>query len=302
MRHFLSIPDFSKEEILETFESAAELKAQVKSGTAHRHLEGKALAMIFQKPSARTRVSFEVGMFQLGGHALYLGPNDIQIGKRESVADVARTLSRYVDVIMARLFGHEDIVELAEYAGVPVINGLTDLLHPCQVMADLFTIGEKLGRYENFKLTFIGDGNNMANSWLNMATRFSFQLHFAIPEGYDPDPEILQRARESGVGEIEIHRDPLQAAKQADVLYTDVWASMGQEAEAETRKRIFKNYQVNKAVLERARPNALVMHCLPAHRGEEITEEVLEGPQSIVFDEAENRLHVQKAIMLKLMT
>ncbi len=302
MRHFLSILDFSREEILATFQLAKELKDQQKRGVPHKHLEGKALAMIFQKPSARTRVSFEVGMFQLGGHALYLGPNDIQLGKREAVADVARTLSRYVDLIMARVFGHEDILELAEYATVPVINGLTDLLHPCQVMADLFTIEEKLGRREDFKLAFIGDGNNMAHSWLHMAARFGFQLHLAVPEGYDPDPAVVARAKAAGLSEIELHRDPALAARGADVLYTDVWASMGQEAEAEKRKQAFAGYQVNSDLLAHAKPEAVVMHCLPAHRGEEITEEVLEGPNSVVFDEAENRLHVQKAIMVKLMT
>lgn len=299
-RHFLSIADCSKEEIFEIFDLTRDLKEKQKQGVAHKMLEGKTLAMIFQKPSARTRVSFEVGMFQLGGHALYLGPNDIQIGQRESIADVALTLSRYVDAIMARLFGHEDIVELAEHASVPVINGLTDLLHPCQVMADLFTVLEKRANLANLKVAFIGDGNNVANSWLNMVARVPFALHFAIPQGYDPDQETLARARQNPDSDVQLFRDPREAARDADVIYTDVWASMGQESEAETRKKAFAAFQVNEDVLKVAKPDCLVMHCLPAHRGEEITAGVIDGPQSIVFDEAENRLHVQKAILVKL--
>jgi len=301
LKHFLAITDFSKEQILDVFDLATELKTKQKQGTAHRHLEGKTLAMIFQKPSARTRVSFEVGMFQLGGHALYLGPNDIQIGKRESVADVSRVLSRYVDIIMARLFGHDDILELAEFGSVPVVNGLTDLLHPCQVMADLFTVFEQKGQRDDFKICFIGDGNNVANSWINMAARLPMTLTFAIPEGYDPNADILKAARSTNISEIQIYRDPAEAARDADVIYTDVWASMGQESEAEKRKAAFKDYQVNAALMKVADPDCLVMHCLPAHRGDEITDEVIDGPNSVVFDEAENRLHVQKAIMVKLM-
>lgn len=300
MQHFLAITDFSKEQILDVFDLATELKTKQKQGTAHRHLDGTTLAMIFQKPSARTRVSFEVGMFQLGGHALYLGPNDIQIGKRESVADVARVLSRYVDIIMARLFGHDDILELAEFGSVPVVNGLTDLLHPCQVMADLFTVFEKKGQREGLKICFIGDGNNVANSWINMAARLPMTLTFAIPAGYDPDAGILESARSANLSEIRIYRDPAEAAKDADVIYTDVWASMGQEAEAEKRKAAFKDFQVNAALMEVADADCLVMHCLPAHRGDEITDDVIDGPNSVVFEEAENRLHVQKAIMVKL--
>lgn len=300
-KHFLAVTDLSVDEINEIFVLAEALKTQQQHGDRHRYLEGKTLAMIFQKPSARTRVSFEVGMFQLGGHALYLGPNDIQVGKRESVVDVAQTLSRYVDVIMARLFGHEIIVELAEHSRVPVINGLTDLLHPCQVMADLFTIREKRKEQETLKVTYIGDGNNVANSWINMASRVPMTLHLAIPEGYDPEQQMLDQIAQQEVSQIEILRDPLEAAREANVLYTDVWASMGQEREAATRKVAFKNYQVNGALLEQAHADCLVMHCLPAHRGEEITADVISGPNSIVFDQAENRLHVQKAIMVKLL-
>ncbi|RMF60862.1 MAG: ornithine carbamoyltransferase [Calditrichaeota bacterium] len=300
-RHFISIADWSKEEILATFDLAKELKQKQKNGEEHRLLAGKALAMIFQKPSARTRVSFEVGMFQLGGHALYLGPNDIQVGKRESIADVARTLSRFVDIIMARLFGHEDIIELAENAGVPVINGLTDLLHPCQIMADVLTIWEHRGNLDELKVAYIGDGNNVANSWINMAAKLPMTLSLGVPEGYEPDAEILQYARDAGVSDIQVHHDPVEAVKDADVVYTDVWASMGQEAEAEKRKAVFRPFQVDSRLLAYAKEDCSVMHCLPAHRGEEITSEVIDGPHSIVFDEAENRLHVQKAIMVKLL-
>ncbi|MFQ5705871.1 MAG: ornithine carbamoyltransferase [bacterium] len=300
-KHFLSIAELSRDEIFEIFDLARDLKNRQKRGQEHKILAGKTLAMIFQKPSARTRVSFEVGMFQLGGHALYLGPNDIQIGKRESISDVARTLSRFVDIIMARMFGHADIVELAEFASVPVINGLTDLLHPCQIMADLFTILEHRQQLEDLKITYIGDGNNVANSWLNMATRVPMTLNLAIPEEYDPPEEILAQATSSEISHVQIFRNPAEACEGCHVLYTDVWASMGQEAEAEQRKKAFRDFQVNQALLQRADPKCLVMHCLPAHRGEEITDEVIEGPRSVVFDEAENRLHVQKAILVKLL-
>ncbi|MFQ5603937.1 MAG: ornithine carbamoyltransferase [bacterium] len=299
-KHFLAISDLTREEIEDIFKLTEELKSKQKAGEAHAYLQGKTLAMIFQKPSARTRVSFEVGMFQLGGHALYLGPNDIQIGKREAIGDVAQTLSRYVDMIMARLFGHEDILELAEHASAPVINGLTDLLHPCQIMADVFTIFEKIHRIHDFKITYIGDGNNVANSWLNIASKLPMTLHLAVPAGYEPDAAILKTAQEQNLSDIQILHDPVEAARDADVVYTDVWASMGQEGEVEQRKRVFKDFQVNAQVMQAANPDCLVMHCLPAHRGEEITRDVIDGPNSIVFDEAENRLHVQKAIMVKL--
>ncbi len=299
-KHFLSISDSSKDEILDIFDLAEDLKAKQKNGEPHKILEGNTLAMIFAKPSARTRVSFEVGMFQLGGHALYLGQNDIQIGKRESVGDVSQVLSRYVDIIMARLFGHEDILELAKHADVPVVNGLTDLLHPCQVMADLFSVFEKKGRREDLRIAYIGDGNNVTNSWINIASKIPMTLNLGCPEGYDPDSEILRNAKDATVSEIQIFRNPAEAVQDADVIYTDVWASMGQENEAEKRKVAFREFRVNADLLKHAASDCLVMHCLPAHRGDEITDDVIDGPHSIVFDEAENRLHVQKAIMVKL--
>jgi len=300
-KDFLTIPDLTADEIHATFRLAIELKAKTKQSETHHILDGQTLAMIFQKPSARTRVSFEVGMFQLGGHALYLAPADIGLGKRESVADVARVLSRYNDGIMARVFGHNDVVQLAENASVPVINGLSDLAHPCQVMADMLTVLEHCGRAENLKIVYIGDGNNMANSWINYASRIPITLHLACPEGYDPDSAVMENAKATGLSEIVIQRDPVEAVHDADILYTDVWASMGQEEEAEARKAIFRPYQVNEALVNKAKPDVKVMHCLPAHRGDEITDGVMDGPHAIVFDEAENRMHVQKAIMVQLM-
>ena len=301
VKHFLSIADLTRYEIEDILNLAIELKGKQKRGEAEPLLKGKTLAMVFQKPSARTRISFEVGMFQLGGHALYLAPTDIGVGTREAVKDIARVLSRYNDGIMARLFGHEDIIEMAEYAAVPVINGLTDLLHPCQVMADVLTILEHRKTLENLKVAFVGDGNNLAHSWLNFASRYPMNLVLAIPEGYDPDADVLKNARDAGISEIEIYRDPKKAVKDADVIYTDVWASMGQEAEAAKRKIDFKNFQVNDDLMASARKDTYVMHCLPAHRGEEITDSVIESQNSIVFDEAENRLHAQKAVMVRLM-
>jgi len=300
-KDFLAITDLTTEEIHEMFKLAIDIKTKLKKGKSYHVLEGQTLAMIFQKPSARTRVSFEVGMFQLGGHALYLSPNDIGIGKREAVKDIAQVFSRYNDGIMARLFGHEHIIELAENATIPVINGLTDLLHPCQVMGDMLTVLEHRGNFDGLKVAFVGDGNNLANSWLNMASRIPMVLNLAIPEGYDPDQTILENARKSGVSEINIFRDPADAVKGVDVIYTDVWASMGQEQEAEKRKKIFAPFQVNQKLVDLAKDDVKVMHCLPAHRGDEITDEVIDGPHSIVFDEAENRLHIQKAIMVALM-
>ncbi len=300
-RDFLAVTDLSREEIERVYHLSRELKAKQRSGEPHPLLQGKILAMIFQKPSARTRVSFEAGMVQLGGQAIYLAPSDIQMGKRESTADIARVLSRYCDAIMARVFSHNDVAELAAHASVPVINGLSDLLHPCQVLSDLFTIGEHLGRTEDFVLAWVGDGNNVCHSWLNMSTRFRFALRLAIPEGYDPDEQLLANAKRAGLSEIALFRDPREAVKGADVIYTDVWASMGQEAEAEQRKLAFRRFQVNEELLAHAAPGAKVMHCLPAHRGEEVTDGVLDGPQSIVFDQAENRLHVQKALLVFLL-
>lgn len=301
-KDFLAISDLTIDEINEIFDLTKELKAKNKKGETYHPLAGKTMAMIFQKPSARTRISFETGMYQLGGYALYLGPNDIQIGKREAVSDIARVISRYNDIIMARLFGHEDILELAEYASVPVINGLTDLLHPCQIMADAFTIMEHKGKIESLTIAYIGDGNNICNSWLNFALKFPFNLNLGIPEGYEPDKEILSMAKRANVSKIQIFHNPKLAAKNADVIYTDVWASMGQEKEAERRKMDFAGFQVDDALISHANDDCIVLHCLPAHRGEEITDSVVDGPHSVVFDEAENRMHVQKAIILKLMT
>ena len=298
--HFLSIADLSKEQIYEVFELSKQLKEKTKKREEHHLLKGYTLAMIFAKPSARTRISFETGIFQLGGSALYLAPSDIGIGKREAVKDIAQVISRYNDLIMARLFAHSDIIELAKYSRVPVINGLTDYNHPCQIMADAYTVLEHLGRVDNIKITYVGDGNNIANSWINFASKIPMHLVICTPRNYEPDTKTLEHARKAGISQIEILSDPKQAVKDADVVYTDVWASMGQEAEAEARKKIFAPYQLNSELLAHAKPGVKVMHCLPAHRGDEITDAVIDGPHSIVFDEAENRMHAQKAIMVML--
>lgn len=299
-KDFLSISQLTSQEIQDIFELSASLKEKTRRRETHHLLQGYSMAMIFAKPSARTRISFETGIYQLGGMAIYLSPQDIGIGKREAVKDVARVLSRYNNLIMARLFAHADIEELAEYSSVPVINGLTDYNHPCQIMADAFTILEHKGKIEGLKIVYVGDGNNVAHSWLNLAGRLAFHLVICTPESYQPDKATVQRAREAGISKIELMSDPMEAVAGADVVYTDVWASMGQEAEAAKRKVDFAGYQITPEMLSRAASNAIVMHCLPAHRGEEISEAVLESPQSVVFDEAENRLHVQKAIMVKL--
>ena len=300
-RDFLHITDFSRDEIVETFEKCAELKAKTKAREEHHILKGQTLAMLFQKPSTRTRISFEVGMYQLGGHAIYLSPNEVGLGKRESVADVARVLSRFNDGIMARVFGHDIVEELAEFASVPVINGLSDLVHPCQILGDLFTAFEHKGRYENLKIAYIGDGNNVTNSWINAAARLSLDLRVGCPEGYEPNMELVEKAKAEGKSEITIYNDPFDAVKDADIVYTDVWASMGQEDETAARKKIFAPFQINQKLVANAADDCLVEHCLPAHRGDEITDEVIDGPHSVVFDEAENRLHIQKAIMVTLM-
>lgn len=300
-KDFISIADYTREELEEIFALTTELKNKTKRGEEHHLCKGKTMAMIFAKPSARTRISFETGMYQLGGYALYLSPNDIGIGKREAVKDIARVVSRYNDIIMARLFDHAHILELAEYATVPVINGLTDYNHPCQIMADIYTILEKRGTLEGLKITYIGDGNNVANSWVNLASKLPMHLVICSPSGFEPDAETLTRAHDADISRIEIEHDPDVAVKNADVIYTDVWASMGQEEEAEKRRKIFMPYQVNSKLVSYAHDDVMVMHCLPAHRGEEITDEVIDGPHSIVFDEAENRMHVQKAIIAKLL-
>lgn len=300
-KDFLNIADLTREEIFEIFELTRDLKEKTKKGIEHHILKGKTMAMIFAKPSARTRISFETGMYQLGGYALYLAPTDIGIGKREAVKDIARVISRYNDIIMARLFAHSDIEELAQYSTVPVINGLTDYNHPCQIMADAYTILEHRGTLEDLKVVYVGDGNNIANSWINFASRVPMHLVICTPRNYEPDQATLENAKKAGISKIEVLSDPVEAVKNADVVYTDVWASMGQEDEAEMRKKIFRDYQVNSQLLSHAKKDVMVMHCLPAHRGDEITDEVLDGPHSIVFDEAENRMHVQKAIIVKLM-
>ena len=299
---FISIADHSREWIQEVFVTAADIKKKLKSGKSACPLIGKTMGMIFEKPSARTRISFEVGMYQLGGYAVYLSPNDIQMGKRESVEDIARVLSRYYDVVMARLFDHNVALTLAEYSSIPIINGLTDLLHPCQILADAFTIMEKKGTFEGLKVAFIGDGNNVANSWINLASKFDFNFVIACPEGYEPDKNILEYNKTSNAGTVEIVHDAFEAAKDADVIYSDVWASMGQESEKIERMKAFKGFQINKELAQNARKDHLVMHCLPAHRGEEITDEVIDGENSIVFDEAENRMHLQKGLIVKLLS
>jgi len=299
-RDFLSIATHTRAELEAILDDAARLKADLRAGRGDRPLLGKTLAMIFEKPSLRTRVTFETGIKQLGGASVYLAPNDIQLGARETVADIARNLSRWVDLIMARTFSHDAMLELAEHASIPVINGLSDLLHPCQVLADCQTLIEKRGRLDGLSVAFIGDGNNVVNSWIHAASRLGIKLRVACPVGYEPNATIVAEAQKSGAGSVEILHDPAAAATGADALYTDVWTSMGQEAESQARRSAFEGYQVNAALLARAGRDALVMHCLPAHRGEEITGEVVDGPQSVVFDQAENRLHAQKAVMIRL--
>jgi ornithine carbamoyltransferase len=296
-RHFLAIPDFSRAELYAVLKLAREMK---RGQYQAKPLAGKTVALIFEKSSTRTRVSFEVGTYQLGGHALFLSSRDIQIGRGEPLKDTARVLSRYVDMIMIRTFAHSNVEELAEWGSVPVINGLTDLLHPCQVVADLQTIQESFGDdVSKLKVAWVGDGNNMANSWINAAYRLGFEIRLACPEGYQPDRAILERARQET--SVVLTTDPKEAVQGAHVINTDVWTSMGQEEEAEQRKRAFKGYYVDNTLMSRAAKDAIFLHCLPAHRGEEVAEEVIEGKQSRVFDEAENRLHAQKAIMATLM-
>jgi ornithine carbamoyltransferase len=296
VRHFLAIPDLPRAELLGLLALAERMRRREYAG---RPLAGRTLAMIFTKSSTRTRVSFEVGTFQLGGHALFLSGRDVQLGRGEPVADTARVLSRYADGIMIRTFAHAEVEELARHATVPVINGLTDLLHPCQVLADLLTVRQHLGGVEGRRVAWVGDGNNMANSWLDAASVLGFELRLACPAGYEPDAAILARAER--LAPVRLVRDPREAVEGADVVSTDVWASMGQEAEQERRARAFAGYQVNAALMGGAAAGAIFLHCLPAHRGEEVAAEVIDGPQSRVWDEAENRLHVQKALMAGLM-
>ncbi|XP_047308928.1 ornithine transcarbamylase, chloroplastic isoform X2 [Impatiens glandulifera] len=301
-KDFLHINDFDKATILHMLNRAKEVKALIKSGErTYLPFKGKTMSMIFAKPSMRTRVSFETGFNLLGGHALYLGPDDIQMGKREETRDVARVLSRYNDVIMARLFAHQDIVDLGKYASVPVINGLTDYNHPCQIMADALTIIEHIGQIEGTKVVYVGDGNNIVHSWLLLAAVIPFHFVCACPKGFEPDQKTVELAQQAGISKIEITNDPKEAVKGADVVYSDVWASMGQKEEAAHRRQVFQGFQVDKTMMDLAGPNAYFMHCLPAERGVEVTDEVIEASNSIVFPQAENRMHAQNAIMLHVL-
>ncbi len=303
-KDFLALIDYTPEEIRYLIDLAIELKQKQKAREPHELLKGKTLGMIFEKSSTRTRVSFEVGMFQLGGHALFLSKNDLQLGRGETVWDTGQTMSRYLDGIMIRTYAHKKVIELARGATVPVINGLTDLSHPCQALCDYQTILEKKGKLEGLKFAYIGDGNNMVHSLMMGASKLGVHIAVATPEGYDVDEEVLQMSRENAEqtgASIQLTRDPREAIEQADVIYTDVWASMGFEEEQAAREIAFKNYQVNEALTQYAKQDYLFMHCLPAHRGEEVSEGVIDGDHSIIFDQAENRLHAQKAIMAAIM-
>ncbi len=299
-----SLYDLTREEIEEIMKTSELLKLQLLRGQEHPLLKGKTLAMIFEKPSTRTRISFEVGMWQLGGYALYLSATDLQLGRGETVGDTARVLSRYVNGIMARVFRHQTILDLVKYSKVPVINGLSDLTHPCQGLADLFTIYEKKGKLSGLKLTYVGDGNNVAHSLIYGGSKVGMDVTFACPKGYEPNPEVVARAKEDAKRngcKIKLTNDPGEGVKGADVIYTDVWASMGQEKEKEERAKIFKPYQVNGRLVKEAKEDYLFMHCLPAHRGEEVTDEVADSRNSVIFDQAENRMHTQKALLALVM-
>ena len=301
MKDLLKLLDLSKEEILHILNVADQMKYNQKHGLTHNYLQGKTLAMIFEKNSTRTRVSFETGMFQLGGHALFLSSKESQIGRGEPVEDTARVLSRYCDGIMIRTYSQEEVEKLAQYADIPVINGLTDFAHPCQVLADLMTVREHQSKLEGLKMCFIGDGNNMVNSLIVGGLKVGMDVSVACPEGYDPHPDVMAFAKSVTTSQFSLVRDPAEAAKGADVVFTDVWASMGQEEEAAKRRAAFQGYQVNDALMKLTNPGCMVQHCLPAHRGEEITAEVFEAHAGEIFDEAENRLHAQKAVMYLLM-
>ena len=300
-RDFLHITDFTTEEIWETLELARWIKNKFHSREEYHPFNDRSLAMIFAKPSARTRVSFETGFFRLGGHALFLGPDDIGIGKRESIKDIARVLSRYNDMIMARLFDHVHILELAKHATVPVVNGLTDFNHPSQIMADILTVLEHRENLDNLKITYVGDGNNIVHSWLALSMRIPFNFTIACPENYEPDMDMVKIAQNEGLSEIQVSHEPFEAVKNADVIYTDVWASMGQKKESEQRRRDFAPFQVNGELMAATGKKSYFMHCLPAERGVEVTDEVCDANYSIIFDEAENRMFAQNAIMVKLM-
>ncbi|HEX7533758.1 MAG TPA: ornithine carbamoyltransferase [Syntrophales bacterium] len=296
-KDFLSLYDLERADYEAVFQKADKVKKMLKAGVSHTPLAGKTLGMIFDKSSTRTRISFEVGIYQLGGMALFLNNRDTQVGRGEDISDTARVMSRYLDAIVIRTYSQSFVEDFARYATIPVINGLTDQQHPCQILSDLFTIIEKKGKYEGLKIAYVGDGNNVANSWIDAAARLPIRLSLACPDKYEPEKDILERGKKKAQGGVALFRNPADAVKDADVIYTDVWTSMGQEAEKEERKKIFREYQVNEELLARARKDAIVMHCLPAHRGEEITDDVIDGSHSVVIDQAENRLHVQKAVM-----
>ena len=300
MKHFLHISDYSNSELWEILKLAKELKSKFHLREDHKIFQNRSLAMIFAKPSARTRVSFETGFEWMGGHALFLGPNDIGIGKREAIKDISRLFSRYNDVIMARLFDHDHILELAEYSTIPVINGLTDYNHPCQIMTDIFTVWEHLEVIDNPKIVYMGDGNNIVHSWLQLAMKIPIDFVCCCPEDFKPDEATLQKAIDSGISKINISHNPTEAILNADIVYTDVWASMGQKDEAVEREKLFSSFQVNEDLIEKSGKKTLFMHCLPAERGREVTDGVMEADYSIVFDQAENRMHVQNAIMAYL--
>lgn len=300
MKHFLSVEDLERDEVTRLFRLTAELKSRIKAGDRATPLTGRTMALIFEKPSLRTRVTFEVGMVQLGGASVYLAAQEIGFGKRETVPDIARNLSRWVDIVTARVFSHATVEGLARFATIPVINGLSDREHPCQAMADLFTLWERGLDLGKSRLAWIGDGNNVCHSVLLLGARLGMDMIVATPPGYEPDATVVERCRRRG-GKVALTTDAREAAEGADVVYTDVWISMGQEAERERRHEAFQRYQVNETLLRFASPKALVMHCLPAHRGEEITDTVLDGPQSVILDQAENRLHAQKAVILHLL-
>ena len=301
MKHFLHISDYTQKDLWEILNLAKSLKENFHNQSDYKLFKNKSLAMIFAKPSARTRVSFETGFEWMGGHALFLGPNDIGIGKREAIKDISRLFSRYNDMIMARLFDHDHIIELAEYSNIPVINGLTDYNHPCQIMADIFTIWEHLGDIDNTKIVYMGDGNNIVHSWLHLAMRFPLEFICCCPEDYKPDQKTIDQAIKSNISKISISHNPKEAVSNADIVYTDVWASMGQKEEALEREKIFSNFQVNEELITSSGKKTLFMHCLPAERGREVTDGVMEADYSIVFDQAENRMHIQNAIMVYLL-
>jgi len=297
-RDLLKITDFSKEEVEDLIEEAFALKSKTKIGIPYRPLVGKTLGLLFEKPSTRTRLSFQAGMYQLGGEVIFMSPKELQLRRGETIADTARVISRYLDIIAVRTFSHSTIEEFAKYSTIPVINALSDLYHPCQVLADLLTIKEKFGSYNGIKVAFVGDGNNVANSWINLASLIDIELHIATPEGYEPPHEVLEKAKGK---KVFLTHDPKKAVAGAQVVYTDVWISMGQDEEKEKRLKDFCGFQVNEELMASAASCAIFMHCLPAHRGEEVKNEVIDGPHSVVWDQAENRLHLQKALIIKLL-